>query len=913
MENRPSNYPLFVCAEFIPPNKIAYYKYSEIRWDGIVHDVTHFFQYQNNPKEFLNAKEIVKRAAFENFGIYKETSYEREAFKVQEEYLKQSLSWDKFNIAFKNSKFGDIWYYPTLNCYILINSLEFKDSKSGIYPDRKSLWITGLSDNNLDELERRYNLIGAQKTAHIPEYDADTMQYIGRMENIFGKTHKLSSKLYDSTTYDLESTLTPRSEVTNSIRIDKTKNTKSYADIANVDKDTVVTIYRCVPKGYDTIDPGDFVTPTKYLAMHYGKDLIKRNICDEAILLTKKVRADDIRVHPDHLAHGAESIYGEFIYNPQEVVNKLSWLAYNMFDHIPSDREKIDLAKTTDNIDYLTALSRDEDSIVRSIVLYNENVTTDILEQLSKDNYSAVRVGVARNKNTPKDILDYLSKDVYPVVRKFVAENNNTSSETLAFLSKDSNGDVKEMVAENDSTPINILEELCVNTPYFISSSAKETLFRVQNYLPKLAWQSIQKSMLNSKEGDIWKRTTFYSLGKPDEKYFLIHNVSDYTKENGTGSNEKLYIEGYWGSNKDEIIDNWISKKPIEKFLVHTKEFDIDTQFSYEGNIYNIYKYKQILNSKLSWQEPPEDLTGWLVELTHEPLWSYDEDIWYGVILSSRMFNNKRKFKALWSLNKDRAVSMYKEYKNGKYIVRDSIIMEIGEDNTNFPAIIELVQDKEEDLKILYKVETTKTASEDFDFYKDQNKKMYQKRLNYYNEDEGANIFWSSKSAQEKRFEALLDIGDLTNKEILDIGCGYCDLLEYIKNRGINIKKYTGVDIVPEIVDKAKNMHPDTNIEVRDIQKEPIEENSFDYVFGSGIFALEDKNWSNYTINMLKTMLSTSRIGVGVNFLTGNISGDGLMRLDPNLTLEFVKKYVNKTATLKNNYLQDDFSIFIYK
>jgi len=243
-------------------------------------------------------------------------------------------------------------------------------------------------------------------------------------------------------------------------------------------------------------------------------------------------------------------------------------------------------------------------------------------------------------------------------------------------------------------------------------------------------------------------------------------------------------------------------------------------------------------SKKLSWKEP-DNYDGWLV----------------------RVEESTRK-KVFW------------EYAVISRIVEDGLYVYFGEneeeaindtfDPDQFPFY---VKKEEFDFVPIRQVKSYKSSSNAFDIYKDKNSEMYQKRLMFYNENNGPEIFWSSKTAQEKRFEALLDIGDLTDKEILDVGCGYGDFLTYIKNKGININKYVGVDIVEDIVKKAKELHPDVNISARDIQKDPIEEDSFDYVFGSGIFAVNDPNWNFYVVDMLKKMLSSSKIGVGVNFL----------------------------------------------
>jgi len=108
-----------------------------------------------------------------------------------------------------------------------------------------------------------------------------------------------------------------RSPKINSIRIAKTKDTKSYADIKNMEADKTITVYRAIPAGTKgKIEPGDFVAADREVANFYANDLIKRGITNETIMLSKEVPASEIRLHPDHQAQGVEN---EFIYNPEAV------------------------------------------------------------------------------------------------------------------------------------------------------------------------------------------------------------------------------------------------------------------------------------------------------------------------------------------------------------------------------------------------------------------------------------------------------------------------------------------------------------------------------------------------------------------------------------------------------------------
>jgi len=67
----------------------------------------------------------------------------------------------------------------------------------------------------------------------------------------------------------------------------------------------------------------------------------------------------------------------------------------------------------------------------------------------------------------------------------------------------------------------------------------------------------------------------------------------------------------------------------------------------------------------------------------------------------------------------------------------------------------------------------------------------------------------------------------------LDVDCGFGDLFAYLKRQNTPVN-YTGIDLSPELINKAKKLHPDGNFFCGDIFDFSPAENSFDYVLLSG-------------------------------------------------------------------------------
>src|SRR5215470_4834967 len=60
-----------------------------------------------------------------------------------------------------------------------------------------------------------------------------------------------------------------------------------------------------------------------------------------------------------------------------------------------------------------------------------------------------------------------------------------------------------------------------------------------------------------------------------------------------------------------------------------------------------------------------------------------------------------------------------------------------------------------------------------------------------------------TRSSQQRRFAALLELGDLDGASILDVGCGFGDLLPYLESRGLRCL-YTGLDACEPMIERCR-------------------------------------------------------------------------------------------------------------
>jgi SAM-dependent methyltransferase len=67
-------------------------------------------------------------------------------------------------------------------------------------------------------------------------------------------------------------------------------------------------------------------------------------------------------------------------------------------------------------------------------------------------------------------------------------------------------------------------------------------------------------------------------------------------------------------------------------------------------------------------------------------------------------------------------------------------------------------------------------------------------------------LLWNSPETQQKRFEAIAAMVDLTQRVVVDAGCGRGDFGAFLRDRKVAYGRYVGVDAVSELLDVARGL-----------------------------------------------------------------------------------------------------------
>ncbi len=190
---------------------------------------------------------------------------------------------------------------------------------------------------------------------------------------------------------------------------------------------------------------------------------------------------------------------------------------------------------------------------------------------------------------------------------------------------------------------------------------------------------------------------------------------------------------------------------------------------------------------------------------------------------------------------------------------------------------------------------------------------------NYLLHGEHENSLGCTKGKQFVRFYNLTKFFNLSNAEIIDIGCGFGDILNFFNANNIQIAKYLGIDLMEQFVQIGKKNHPESNVEFLVGNYLKCEDLKTDVVVAAGIFGhkISDNDEDNY--DYIKSVFSKSfmeaRVGLSFDFISDKTdykTSDRDFHASPSRVLEIAYKF-SKNIILDNSSLPFEFSVTIFK
>ncbi len=106
---------------------------------------------------------------------------------------------------------------------------------------------------------------------------------------------------------------------------------------------------------------------------------------------------------------------------------------------------------------------------------------------------------------------------------------------------------------------------------------------------------------------------------------------------------------------------------------------------------------------------------------------------------------------------------------------------------------------------------------------------------------------WGSREQQEHRFARVFASTPFAGRSVLDIGCGFADLLGALERANLTPSAYTGLDINPDFIARSAEKYPEARFLVASpLQVEP-DQVSADVAVMLGLLNFKQSELDNWT------------------------------------------------------------------
>ena len=175
-------------------------------------------------------------------------------------------------------------------------------------------------------------------------------------------------------------------------------------------------------------------------------------------------------------------------------------------------------------------------------------------------------------------------------------------------------------------------------------------------------------------------------------------------------------------------------------------------------------------------------------------------------------------------------------------------------------------------------------------------------------------LAYSGEKSQKIKFNIVTEVGIEDNCSVLDVGCGFGDYFNYLKQQGIKNVKYCGIDISNKIVDFAKEKNSLANV-IQGNVLDLSDDEKYDYVISLGFNCVKTgSNWETLT-QVLDKMWKLSKKGIAYNAVStfAEDSPRKIYFVSPAKVIDYIMNNLTYKVVFRHDYMPHDFTIFAYK
>ncbi len=183
---------------------------------------------------------------------------------------------------------------------------------------------------------------------------------------------------------------------------------------------------------------------------------------------------------------------------------------------------------------------------------------------------------------------------------------------------------------------------------------------------------------------------------------------------------------------------------------------------------------------------------------------------------------------------------------------------------------------------------------------------------------------WPNFEDLQTRYKVMVDLFNFKsakdNFSVLDLGCGYGEIIEFLKKNNLENKiDYYGIDLSEKMIESAKKKYPGKNFKCQDILLNPLPDNNFDYIIMNGLFTEKrelsyDYMWEFFQ-NFIETVFKSCKIGIAFNVMSHHVDWqrDDLFHLPFDELANFLCKKISRNFIFRADYKLYEYTTYVFK
>lgn len=184
-----------------------------------------------------------------------------------------------------------------------------------------------------------------------------------------------------------------------------------------------------------------------------------------------------------------------------------------------------------------------------------------------------------------------------------------------------------------------------------------------------------------------------------------------------------------------------------------------------------------------------------------------------------------------------------------------------------------------------------------------------------------AGVDWGTDASVALRNNSMLAlVGSDTYRpdapSLLDVGCGYGQLLDDAKTQQLTID-YTGLDVVSEMVAAGQQRHPDATFRQGDVFE--LGEERFDYLVCNGILTQKltasQLDMRAFAKRLISHLYEHCSRGIAFNVMSNrvNFMADNLFYWSPVECLAYCQSELSSSVGLSHHHLPYEYTVYVYR